>query len=54
MNKDDWEELVAQVESHGPEKIEFYLDSADVNGADLPLEVRSLKFEDDEIKVVLE
>jgi hypothetical protein len=50
MLKTDWEELEAQVEGHGPEAINFYLD----NGIEtLGLDVQNIMFEDDEIKVFL-
>lgn len=54
MLKDDWEELAAQVESHGPEAINFYLDDGDEsNGNLLGIDVQNISFEDNEIKVVL-
>lgn len=55
MTRDDWEELVAQVEDHGPEKIQFSIDADYVVGTkgEVVLDLVNIMFEDDIIKVVL-
>lgn len=55
MEKWQWEELEAQVEDHGPHKIEFILDS-DTHfqpGRVYEVTVDEVKFEDGLIKVVV-
>jgi hypothetical protein len=51
MDKDDWEELEAQVEAHGP-IIEFWTETA--LNMPMQLSVTDIKFEDGVIKVTLE
>lgn len=55
MNPDEWEELVAQVKSHGVDKIVFYaLDETNRIEPDwVTLDVQDIRFEDDKIKVVM-
>ena len=48
MNTEYWDELVAQVESHGPEKIICWLETDDGGGS---ISVVDVIFEDGYIKV---
>lgn len=52
MDGYDWQELEAQIETHGPEKVEFYVSG--VLDIEKLVRVIDIKFEDDAIKVVLE
>lgn len=51
MEKEQWEELQAQVETHGPNAVAFYYKAA----AEVEeLWIMDIKFDGDEIKVELE
>jgi hypothetical protein len=50
--KEFWEELVAQVESHGLEVVEFWTETT--LGEPMQLSVSDVKYEDGVIKVTLE
>jgi hypothetical protein len=52
MLKGDWEELEAQVEGHGPETINFYLDDG-ASDEFQRVDVQNIMFEDNCIKVFL-
>lgn len=49
MDKEHWEELVVQVEDHGPEKVVFMLETDNGAGS---IDVIDVKFEDNTIWVV--
>ncbi len=51
MTDDDWTELEAQVESHGPEAVEFVLENADEKL--FVLDINNIQFTDGKIKVSL-
>jgi len=54
MQSDFWDELLAQVESHGPDKVQFELDQEDPEtGANLLLDVIDVEFSDNVVRVVL-
>jgi hypothetical protein len=53
MFKDDWDELVAQVETHGPEKVIFILEN-DETREPLTFDGMSVKFESSEGMIVVE
>lgn len=55
MERDDWEELTAQVESHGPRAVKFYLGNPEDHEDDfLEMDITSVRFDGDQIRVVLE
>lgn len=55
MERWQWEELVAQVEDHGFNVVEFYLGNSDEDAEDyLELSVENISYEDGLIKVVME
>lgn len=54
MDRPDWDELVAQVEDNGCGPLEFYLSGATADGSDMLLNILSIRYEDDQIKVILE
>jgi hypothetical protein len=51
MRKEEWEELVAQVEQHGPEQVTFTFELDDENFFEL--EVNNISFRDNYIQVEL-
>jgi hypothetical protein len=51
MDKEHWEELVAQVDEHGPETIKFWLEEADHRGPSR-IYVTDVTYDDGEIKVI--
>jgi hypothetical protein len=50
MKIEDWDELVAQVGDHGPEKVVYILETDNGSGTVM---VTDIKFEDDQIVVML-
>lgn len=54
MLREHWEELVAQVESHGPESVVLTASDVGDNGEDVELFVMDVVYEDNEIKVKLQ
>lgn len=49
-----WNELEAQVEDNGHGPVTFYLNNSGPDGEDLELDVVDIKFEDNQVKVILE